>query len=164
MKDTDKARYFCYTHPNLFSQQRCNSCGTGMCHTCIHQHKTLCKDCQRSIYRSSDAFTLRMQGLWILAAGLLTLSLFFGYHHSLDTPNYDINDLLLAFVFGANSLGTFYFFNQTSVLNDIKKIPFIGFKLAIIILALIFITGLPLLYFIFNGYLISIKGRFKNRS
>jgi hypothetical protein len=151
MKDTDKARYFCYTHPNLFSQKRCSSCGGGMCYTCINKHETLCSDCQRSIYRVSDAYAYKKEGLWMLGTGVLTLSLFLAYYHITETQIiYSQTDVLLAFLFGSNVIASYYFLSKTTIVKEVNKVPFIGFKLALIVLVLIFITGLPLLYFLVN--------------
>lgn len=151
MKDTDKARYFCSTHPNLFSQKRCNSCGGGMCYTCIHTHETLCGDCQRSIYHVSDAYAYKKEGLWMLSAGVFTISLFLVYYHLIETHAlYTQTELLLAFLFGSNVIAAYYFLNKTTIVRDVNKVPFIGFKLALLVLVLIFVSGLPLLYFFVN--------------
>jgi len=158
MKDTDKALYYCHTHPNLFLQQHCKVCRKGMCRTCIDYNSTTCTECLRESYIGSKTYAYKKELAWMMVSGIFTLALFFTYTYVSNIDIYDSSlDYLLVFLFGLSITGTHYLLRDTDFMGDIRKVPFIGFKLSIIVLLLIFVTGIPIIYFLYKLLILIIK-------
>jgi hypothetical protein len=50
--------------------------------------------------------------------------------------------------------GTHYLLKHTEFISEIRKVPFIGFKLSIIVLGLIVVSGLPIIYILYKFILV----------
>jgi len=93
-----------------------------------------------------------------MVSGIFTLALFFTYTYVSNIDIYDSSlDYLLVFLFGLSITGTHYLLRDTDFMGDIRKVPFIGFKLSIIVLLLIFVTGIPIIYFLYKLLILIIK-------
>lgn len=164
LRDTEKALYFCNAHPNLFSQQNCNRCSRWMCHTCVHNNSTICADCLNSSFLGSETHATKEQSKHILISGLITLTIFLVINY-FDKNGFEIDSAfyfnsLIAFLFGLSITCTHCMMRDTDFMEEIRKIPFIGFKLALFILLLIFISGIPILYFLYKLFKVK-RSKFK---
>lgn len=149
----EKALYFCHTHPNLFLQQQCKACKRGMCHTCIHNNKDYCESCAKSLFKSSRQYEHLTEVKQMLIAGIIVFGITSFYTYSAGPP-IDTFELFLGFYFGITIMAIYFVLSKTDVFSTITKIPFIGWKLAIILLALTAVTGGPLLYFIYKIFMV----------
>lgn len=148
MSNTEKARFFCHTHTNLFLQKHCKQCGRGMCHTCLHNNNTFCPSCIKEFYLSSEAHANKKEILWMLGAGILVYSIFISLQFHENNTNYPdfYSESFLAFFLGTSLCGTYFFIRDHEIMSTIRKVPFIGFKLSIIVLIIIIITGIPIFF------------------
>lgn len=160
MTDSDKALYYCYTHTNLFSQRECSRCNLGMCHTCLQNHSTICPNCLKGKRQSSIGHKYKKQLLWSLGSGLVGAVLFMLYTYygnGLIELNRDFfKGLAITFLFGVNFTAAHYFLEDNDFIERIKSFPFFGFQLALLVLIFIFLTGIPIIYFVYK----MIKQRF----
>jgi len=114
----------------------------------------------------SKAHIYKKESLRVLLTGVLTLAIFilYGYYSSdLELNKYSTTDYLLAFLFGATILSTYYFLRDTEFIGEVRKVPFIGFKLSLAALIIIFISGFPILYFLYK-FLFAIYNSVKKSS
>lgn len=162
MKDENKTIYYCHTHPNLFLQQLCKVCNKGMCYTCINNDTTICPKCLKVSYLGSKTYAYKKELISMFGTGLIMLSIFFAFTYFSNINIYEsLVDYLLVFLFGLSVTGTHYLLRDTDFMGDIRKVPFIGFKLTLIVLGLIFVTGIPIIYFLYKLFkfiIISVHG------
>lgn len=154
MGTNEKALYFCNAHPNLFLQKDCIHCNRGLCHTCIASYGVICPACSKNAHTNSSTYAYKRQLFWMLGSGMLTLAffLFFFYYQTeviTITDSFYV-EVILAFLFGANFTAANYFLETNSIIEKMKKIPILGFKLSVVALIFIFITGIPVLYFLYK--------------
>ncbi|MEY8869687.1 hypothetical protein AB9K24_09275 [Meridianimaribacter flavus] len=144
-----KALYFCHTHPNLFLQKNCKSCKLGMCHTCIHNNQEYCPSCTNRFYKLSNSYKNKNEVIRILGFAIvisLAVPLYY-YINALSVNSSEFTShYLLVFYFATSVAATHYMLKGTSFMDSIRKVPFIGFKLSIVILALIVVFGISILY------------------
>ena len=159
-----KALYFCHTHPHLFLQKPCDSCGRGMCHTCMVKHPKYCQDCLKQMRRTNSSYE-DVRALYSVLIGSLIISciisalLIYKYNTMTDYP---LTKYLLITVFGAFTVTSgFYMLRNSEFLSSVRKIPFIGFKLSLVLLLLILISGLPILYMLNKAILVLNDNYFK---
>ncbi|WP_157957343.1 hypothetical protein [Winogradskyella tangerina] len=161
-----KALYFCHTHPNLFLQKQCESCRRGMCHTCIVNHPKYCPDCLKQLRRTSTTYE-DLRALYSVLIGSLIISSIIGvllvYHYN-NNVDFPLTKYLLITVFGALTVTSgFFMLRNSEFLSTVSKVPFIGFKLSLLLLILILFSGLPILYMLYKAILI-LKDNYFNRS
>ncbi len=167
MKDGEKEAYFCHTHTHLFSQNRCKECFRGMCFTCLHMDKEYCPSCKQSSYLSGDTYKnlKAVRGMLIVAA--VALILMHAYQYSTNEQVYEnldfITNLGITLYFTISIGFVFFLFEDTEILGDIRKVPFLGFKLMLATLIGTIIIGIPVLYFLYKIYLL-LKVKFRRSS
>ncbi|WP_353780162.1 hypothetical protein [Winogradskyella sp. 3972H.M.0a.05] len=167
MRDlNEKALYFCHTHPNLFLQKHCAGCGRGMCHTCIHHDERLCPSCNKELYRSSSHYenknrVIRALGFAVIVS-LAVPAYYLYYQYSMDNNEFAAN-YFLVFLIGFSLAGMHYMMQDTTFIQDIRSIPFIGFKLGIIVLILLIVSGVPI-FFLLYKIAILVKHHWFNKS
>ena len=153
-----KALYFCHTHSNLFSQKNCNVCGRGMCHTCIHRNSNCCPSCIKDLKKSKQGYLLKNEVLITIGIALLASLIFhyYQFHHTDKLYNSFefLPDLSLVFLYSLSAVGSVYMMRTHSFIDDIKSIPFIGFKLALIVLLLTIASCIPVLYILYNAFFV----------
>ena len=154
MNSTDKALYFCHTHTNLFLQQLCMGCRRGMCHTCIHHHPTLCASCLKNNFLGAAKNPYKKEFGWMLIGGIIALIIYLVIDYSSTNENYfTINvylDSLVAFLFGSCIVATRYMLRDKDFLSEALEIPFVGFKVSIVLFVFLFISGFPILYILYK--------------
>jgi hypothetical protein len=153
MTDLDKSHYYCHTHSNLFSQQTCEICYRGMCHTCIQNNESICPSCLKKSYFGSTYQQNKKNLIWIRGSGLIGRVLFLlysGYGTSVELTNNFNKGAFMAFLGGANFTATHYFLEDNDFIEKVKNFPFFGFQLSVVVLIFIFVTGIPILYFIYK--------------
>ena len=161
-----KALYFCHTHPNLFLQKKCEGCKRGMCHTCIYNNLNYCSDCLRTQKRFSSNTKDKKElfNTLIFAVVISCVIVLLLFHKTNINPHYPLTKyVLIAFVISLSASNCYYLFQKTTLLSDVNKIPFIGFKLSILIIVLVVASGLPILYLIYKSALL-LKTHYFNRS
>lgn len=152
-----KALDFCHTHPNLFLQQHCKNCKRGMCHTCIHNNRDYCTECLSDFKRLGSSHEDKKQ---ILTALILAISTSFLVSISLFYSNYTIQNspitesVLITFFATLSIVSCYYLFQESDIFSSINKIPFIGFKLSMLLLIFLIISGLPILYLFYKSVLL----------
>ncbi|MEP0266788.1 hypothetical protein [Dokdonia sp.] len=158
MKDEEKEAYFCHTHPNLFSQKKCKECYRGMCYTCLSMDEDHCSDCRRSSYLSGDTHKniKAIRGMLIVAVIVLILTHVYQYKNDVQVyENLDFIKNLGITLFYTISIGfAFFLYEDTDILDEIRKVPFIGFKLMLATLIITVVLGLPVFYFLYKIYLL----------
>ena len=76
---------------------------------------------------------------------------------------YSIPQVFLISFFGALSvISCYYMMRETEIFSSVGKIPFIGFKLSIVLMVLILVTGIPILYMLYKTILLLKSGYFKH--
>ncbi len=148
-----KALYFCHTHPNLFLQKKCKGCHRGMCHTCINNHNDYCQSCLKSFFKGSSLHQNQKQVLRMFVSGIFLSLIVFGYQ-MLKLQPIKVNYLILGFCLGVSLMSMYYIMRQTNIYAEVSKVPFIGGKLAIVLLILTTVSGGPFLYFIYKLFLV----------
>ena len=158
MKEEEKEAYFCHTHTNLFSRQKCKECYRGMCYTCLSIDQEYCPSCRQSSYFNGDAYKnlKAIRGMLIVAA--IALILMHTYQYNTDVHVYEnldfIKNLGITLYFTISIGFAFFLFEDTEILSETRKIPFIGFKLMLVVLIATVIIGIPVLYFLYKIYLL----------
>ena len=159
-----KALYFCHTHPNLFLQKQCESCRRGMCHTCIVDHPKYCPDCRKQLRRTHSSYEDVRSLYSALIGGLVISSViaaFLIYNYNTGTI-FPLTKYLLIGIFAAFTITcAFYMLRNSEFLSTVGKVPFIGFKLSIVLLILILVSGLPILYMLYKAFLVLNDNYFK---
>lgn len=163
MTPEEKAKYFCHTHPNLFSQQACNNCLRGMCYTCISLDEKLCPDCTNHTYKTGDFYKNLIEVRNIVLGGLMIA---LGYHiiqvlntHEIYSDLSFLPNVFIALFYGLSVTGAFFLFNGTDILSEINKVPFFGFKLMLLVAVATVFLGLPVFYLLYKVFML-IKNRF----
>ncbi|MFK7832803.1 MAG: hypothetical protein AB8B52_05985 [Winogradskyella sp.] len=159
-----KALYFCHTHPNLFLQKKCDSCKRGMCHTCIHNNKNYCSDCLTINKRFSSGYEAKKQIITCLvfAAIITGIAVLIFVQKLSNLPDYPlIKNSIITFFIALSIANAYYLFNKTDILSSVNKVPFIGFKLSLAVLALVTASGLPILYMLYKSVLLLKSDYFK---
>ena len=152
-----KALYFCHTHPNLFLQKKCTSCKRGMCHTCIYNNPNYCSDCLSKQKRFSSNYKDKKNILNSIVFAVIVSSLiaFLIFNQAQNTTDYPcIKYISISFLIALSVSNCYYLFQGTEILSEVKKVPFIGFKLSLLILILVVASGLPILYMLYKSILI----------
>lgn len=120
-----------------------------MCHTRIHNNSELCPSCLKQSYRSSGTYTNKNELIKVMGFAVIIASIVPFYYHfsnlSLNTKDF-IESLLMVFYFSTSVAGAHYILKDTDFIDEIRKIPFIGFKLSIILLAIIVVCGIPIFF------------------
>ena len=159
-----KEQYYCRTHPNLFLKERCRSCRGGMCLTCINEHKTLCPSCRKNSFRTYNYAISLLIVKRATAAGFIALGLYvlFSLPSLIAGNNLETQALymLLFFGIGVSVVSVIFLLNDTDYFEAINKIPVIGFKLTLLTLMVLSVTGYPLFYYFKKVFLV-IKARRK---
>ena len=148
-----KALYFCHTHTNLFLQKHCKNCKRGMCHTCLAHNSDYCKSCLKTNYRNSSHYEDKQEMIKVFLFSIIITCIVGCYLHFKSQPSVvkDLNEtLLLVFFFSLSVASMHYLMKHTSFMNDVRKVPFIGFKLSIALLIIIIILGIPVFYIFFK--------------
>ena len=138
-----------------------------MCHTCIHHNSEYCSSCVKHSYRSSGSYADKNELIRVLVFAIIIASLVPLYYHfnnlSLNTQDF-LESLLLVFYFSGSVAGAHYMLKDTDFIDEIRKIPFIGFKLSIILLVIIVVCGIPIFFMLYklikilNNHFFKIKG------
>ncbi|WP_108802587.1 hypothetical protein [Aquimarina sp. Aq107] len=154
MTEQEKQKHFCHSHPNLFAQSRCNNCFKGMCHTCIHNNPTLCTACLKSSFLTGDQYKNQKELIYILSIGLGVGLLYHIYQfttikHLYNNFNF-VNDLLYVTIGTLTVISAYYMYSETTIISDIRKIPFIGGKLALLLIIFSLVIGIPLFYLLYK--------------
>ncbi len=127
-----------------------------MCCTCQHLDPKVCPSCNKANFYSGSYYQARKEVLWISLSGLITLSLFCGFHLLKDSFYYwdthFLINLLLSFLIGISIYGVHSLMKETTVFDEIKAVPFIGWKLSMIALVLTVLAGIPVIYFLIKSY------------
>jgi len=159
MTEEEKARYYCGTHPNLFSQKKCNGCNRGMCFTCIDLNNEYCSSCFKySILDNLYFKSLKeIKGITIIAILVLIIAHLIQYfsNNNIYEDYIFLKNLGLTLFYTISIAYAFILFEGTDFLDDIRKIPFIGFKLMLGILILTVIAGIPVFYFVYKVFWVS---------
>lgn len=61
-------------------------------------------------------------------------------------------DIIMSFLYGISISGAYYILTVTTFFEDVKKIPFIGWKLALILLIITVVLCIPVFYFLAKVY------------
>ncbi|WP_299762163.1 hypothetical protein [uncultured Dokdonia sp.] len=158
MNEQEKEAYFCHTHTNLFSQKKCNECYRGMCYTCLNMDENICPSCRNYSYKQGDFYKNKRLVIGMLIIAGVILALVHAYQYNTNVYVYDnaaFIGVLGIVLFYTISVGFSYFlFEDTDILSEIRKVPFLGFKLMIATLIVTIIIGLPVFYFLNKVYLL----------
>ena len=138
-----------------------------MCHTCIHYNNDYCSSCLKQSHRSSGSYADKNELIRVLGFAIIIASIVPFYYHfnnlSLNTNDF-IESLLLVLYFSTSVAGAHYMLKDTDFIDEIRKIPFIGFKLSIILLVIIVVCGIPIFFMLYklikilNNHFFKIKG------
>jgi len=148
-----KALYFCHKHPNLFAQSKCKSCKRGMCHTCTHHNENFCSDClkQNKKFSSTNEDVQDLKVALIASAVLTTFFTVLIFYKKSNTPDFQLTtNFFIIFYLSLSAVNFYLLLKNTQIVNTISKMPFIGFKLAIVLVLLILGSGLPILYMLYK--------------
>lgn len=152
-----KALYFCNKHPNLFAQAKCKSCKRGMCHTCAHHNENFCSDCLKQNKRFNSTIE-DVQDLKAVLIFSVILTIFFTLlvlYKKSNAPDFVLTDNFLIILYLTFSTVNFYLIlKNTDFVKSVSKIPFLGFKLAIILVLLIIVSGIPILYMLYKSIMV----------
>lgn len=88
----------------------------------------------------------------MLLSGILLLILFCTYNYfargyDFADPKFQ-RDILMSFLYGISICGAYYILTVTTFFEDVKSVPFIGWKLALILLILTVVLCIPVFYFL----------------
>ncbi len=134
-----------------------------MCHTCINNNDTVCASCIKERYFTPDYYTNIQEVKHALLIGIIVLIIysifFFSTAHQLETIN-----LLWSFIGGIAIGSGYYLIKNVSLYSETNKIPFIGFKLTLVLVALTFVLGIPIVYFIYKTFVLIKTYYFKSNT
>ncbi|WP_299249248.1 hypothetical protein [uncultured Aquimarina sp.] len=154
MTEEEKRNYFCHTHTNLFSQSKCHHCYRGMCHTCLHQNHTICPDCRRTQFLTGDQYKNQKEISYILSIGIgvaLSFHIYQCYTISDIYTSFKFLESLLYVLIGTlTAISAYYMYSEVTIIREVSKIPFIGGKLALLLILISLIIGIPLLYLLYK--------------
>ncbi|MFD2564857.1 hypothetical protein [Aquimarina rubra] len=154
MTEEEKQNYFCHTHTNLFSQSKCHNCYRGMCHTCLHNNPTICPDCVRTRFLAGDQYKNQKEISYMLSIGAGVALLFHIYQcytiSGIYTSFNFLESLLYVFLGSLTAISAYYMYSEVTIILEISKIPFIGGKLALLLILISLVIGIPLLYLLYK--------------
>ena len=128
-----------------------------MCHTCIQNNNDFCSDCLTKQKRFSSSYQEKNEIIKALVSTLIISSIIalLLFNTKYNLPDYPLTkNLLITFFVTLSIVYSYFMLKETEIIQSVGKIPFIGFKLSIILYILIVMTGLPILYMIYKSLLI----------
>ncbi|SEM26755.1 hypothetical protein SAMN04487910_4590 [Aquimarina amphilecti] len=165
MTKEEKQHYFCHTHPNLFAQSKCHSCYKGMCHTCLHTNSTLCASCLKSNFLTGNLYKNQKELIYIFSIGL-AIGLLYHIYQCVTIAgiysNFNFSKDLLYVTLGTlSAISAYYMYSEVTLISEVSKIPFIGGKLALLLIIISLVIGVPLFYLLYK-ILLFIKQKITN--
>ncbi len=124
-----------------------------MCHTCIHNNKEYCQSCLKTNHKNSSLYedTQEMFRVFLFSIIITTIAGIYLYVKSQSSIVKDLNEvLLIVFFFSLSIASTHYLMKHTSFMDDVRKVPFLGFKISIVLLVLIVVSGISVIYILFK--------------
>ncbi|MBQ4805395.1 hypothetical protein J8L88_21215 [Aquimarina sp. MMG015] len=154
MTEEEKQKYFCHTHRNLFAQSRCNNCFKGMCHTCVHNNPTLCAACLKNNFITGSQYKNQKELIYILSISL-GIGLLYHIYQCVTIAdiysNFNFSKDLLYVTLGTLSvISAYYMYSEVTLISKVSKIPFIGGKLAFLLIIFSLVIGIPLFYLLYK--------------
>lgn len=124
-----------------------------MCHTCIHNNSDFCHSCLKQTFRSGSQYENQQMVFRMFVSGIVISSISLAYQ-LMSSELIDYLNLFLWFCFGVSVMSMYYISSKTDVYSETSKVPFIGAKLAIVLLILTTVSGGPFLYFLYKTFLV----------
>ena len=111
----------------------------------------VCVSCIKDSYFTVDYYSNKEDVKYILIIGGIIFAVYSIFFYFSEYPIEHIN-LLWSLIIGIAAGSGYYLIKNVSLYSEANKIPFIGFKLTLIIIGLTFILGIPLFYFIYKVF------------
>jgi len=106
----------------------------------------------------SDQYKIQKEIGYILALGLGVALLFHIYQYLSITDIYNTNDflgnLLYVFIAAISAVSAYYMYREVSIIDDLRKIPFIGGKLTLMVIILSLVLGIPIMYLLYKIFVL----------
>lgn len=125
-----------------------------MCNSCVSQHPDFCPECQLEIgigggFKNSKR-EVGIMSIFGVFAGLGYLGYLYMEDPNMHFTDYNYWYVLLAFAVGVSLVGTFYVLNSSTFYQDARQIPFLGYKLTLLIPVVTLASTIPVFYYLYH--------------
>ena len=149
----NNARFYCLEHPTRIGQGYCKECKSPMCSQCLKEDSDFCPACRRELFLRSDKYVSKRELLVTLIGGIIG---FLGSYLFFDTQlpeniwqEYGWKILYLT-TFGISLFYTFILYSNSGVIEELSSVPFISWKLTLIVYAASALSLIPAIIYLYK--------------
>ncbi len=127
-----------------------------MCSSCVEEHPDLCPACRREFFIGSDKFVDKKTLIIVFIGGLIGLIITYFFllpKYPDDTLAHLFPQGFIYFSLGISAAYTPYLYKNSDIFNDLKEMPFLGFKLMLILIVITIISCIPALVYLYKVFL-----------